>query len=171
MTKGSLRMSFTLQYPGGNLAVQNEMELLQSEWAVEGIKVTLEAVPFSTLVGNLSEPSKWEMVSGIGIIYGSFPSGDTLFYKLQGLDADLGWNNAEENTLVAATTAPQATAAASLKAFYAYEAYTAKELPAIWLPNNAAWDEVAPNVHGFNAYTDNWVTGIFMPQYWWVSKG
>ena len=170
MTKGSQKMSFSLMYPSGNLATTNEMELLQADWAKEGVQVTLNPVPFATLVGNLSDPSKWEMVSGIGIIYGSYPSGESIFYKLQGLDADLGWNNPTENRLIAATTAPAASDAASLRAFYNYEYYTAKELPALWMPNNAAWEEVAPNVQGFNAFTDNWVTGGFLPQYWWVSK-
>jgi peptide/nickel transport system substrate-binding protein len=170
MTKGSEKMSFSLQYPSGDESTTEEMELLQADWAKEGVQVTLEPVPFATLVGNLSDPSKWEMVSGIGIIYGSYPSGESIFYKLEGLDADLGWNDPTENQLVAATMSPASSEAASLKAFFQYEYYTAKELPALWMPNNAAWDEVAPDVHGFDAYTDNWVTGIFLPQYWWVSK-
>jgi peptide/nickel transport system substrate-binding protein len=171
MTKGGQKMSFTLMYPSGNLATTLEMELLQSNWAKEGIQVTLNPVPFATLVGNLSDPSKWEMVSGIGIIYGSYPSGESIFYELHGLDADLGYNDPIENKLIQATTSPQANNAATMRAFYNYEYYTAQQVPAIWLPNNAAWDEVAPNVHGFNAYTDNWVTGGLLPQYWWVSSG
>jgi peptide/nickel transport system substrate-binding protein len=171
MTKGNLQMKFTLQYPSGNEATTLEMELLQAGWAQEGIQVTLDPVPFATLVGNLSVPGKWQMVSGIGIIYGgSYPSGETLFYKNQGLDEN-GWNDPTENKLVEATTSPAPSDAISQQNFFAYEYYTAKMLPALWMPNSATLGEVAPNVHGYTAYTGDWVTGAFLPQYWWVSKG
>jgi len=169
MTKDGMSMNFTLAYPSGNQAVTETMEVLQQGWAQEGIKVTLVPQPFATLVGYLSQPSKWELVSGIGIIYGGgYPSGENLFYKNQNLDLN-GWNNPTENALIQATESPAPNAQASLQRFYAYEDFTQKELPALWMPSPAGLGEVAPTVHGYTAYTANWVTGAFLPQYWWVS--
>ena len=168
MTKGNQQMKFTLMYPSGDIAQTETQELLQAGWAKEGIQVTLQPTPFATLVGDLSDPSKWEMVGGIGIIYGgSYPSGETLFYKNQGLDEN-GWNNPQENALVNATTSPAPNAAVNQQRFFAYEYYTAKEIPALWMP--AIWTdaEIAPSVGGYNAYTANSVTGFGLPQYWYV---
>ena len=169
MTKGNQQMKFSLMYPSGDIATQEEQELLQAGWASEGIQVTLDPVPFATLVGDLSDPSKWEMVSGIGIIYGgTYPSGETLFYKLQGLDADLGYNDPKENALVQATTSPAPSPAVNTQRFFAYEYYTAQQVPALWMPAIDTLAEIAPNVGGYNAYSANAVTGNFQAQYWYV---
>lgn len=169
MTKGGQTMAFTLIYPSGDLAETETAEILQQSWGQEGIHVTLDPQPFATLVGDLSTPNKWQMVTGINILYGGlYPSGENFFYKLQGLDEN-GWNNAEENRLVQATISPAPSEAVNMARFYAYEMYTAKELPALWMPNIADLDEVAPTVHGYDLFTADPVTGGMMPQYWWVS--
>jgi peptide/nickel transport system substrate-binding protein len=170
MTKNGQQMSFTMLYPSGDMAQQETAELLQQDWAQIGVKVTLKPTQLVTEFGLVSSPGKWQMATGIGIIYGgSYPSGEQLFYKNQGLDT-FGWNDPTENKLVDATTSPAPNEAVNLRNFYAYEYYTAKMLPTLWMPDVATDAEVAPNVHGYTLYTANPVTGFGLPNYWWVSK-
>jgi peptide/nickel transport system substrate-binding protein len=167
MTQGSEQMKFSLIYPSGDQAETETAELLQENWASIGVKVTLEALPFNTLVGELAQPTKWQLVTGIDILYGgNYPSGEDYFGGT-GLD-EYGWNNAEENKLIAQTIAPAPSPAVNMERFYAYEKYTADSLPMLWMPNQADLDEVAPNVGGFTLYTSDPVTGGDMPEYWWV---
>ena len=166
MTKGSQQMAFTMLYPSGDQAQTETAELLQADWAKIGVKVTLKPTQLVTEFGLVEKASAWQMATGIGIIYGgSYPSGESLFYKNQGLDS-FGWNNAEENKLVEATITPAPSPAANTRNFFAYEYYTAKELPTLWMPDTATDAEVAKNVVGFNNQTANPVTGFPLMNYW-----
>jgi peptide/nickel transport system substrate-binding protein len=168
MTKGSEKMAFTLLYPSGDQAQEETAELLQADWAKIGVKITLKPTELVTEFGLVEKPGSWQMATGIGIIYGgSYPSGEDLFYKNQGLDS-FGWNNAEENKLVEATIMPAATPAANTANFFAYEYYTAKELPTLWMPDVATDDEVSKDIVGFTTDTANPVTGAPLINYWSV---
>ncbi len=168
MTKGSQQMKFTMMYPSGDIANQEEQELFQAGWAKEGIQVTLEPTPFATLVGDLPDPSKWEMVGGISLVYGGgYPSGETLFYENKDLDEN-GWNNAEENHLINLTTEPSPSPAVTQQRMFAYFEYTAKELPALFLPSIWSDAEVAPNIGGVSSYTMDSVTNGMLAQYFYV---
>jgi peptide/nickel transport system substrate-binding protein len=171
MTKGSEKMAFTVIFGSGMPAVTDTMELYQAGWAAEGIKVTLEPLPATTLLGEFTNPTKWQIVGSIGIDYGgAYPSGETLFYKGEGSDLN-GWNDPTENKLVEATISPSTSAAANQRAFFAYEYYTAKVLPSLFMPNLWTDAEVATTVHGYDAATANAVGGYPLPQYWSVSPG
>jgi peptide/nickel transport system substrate-binding protein len=170
MTKGSEQMKFTLMYPSGDIANQNTQELIQADWAKMGVQLTLEPTPFATLVGDLPDPGKWELVGGIDIVYGgTYPSGETLFYDNQDLDEN-GWNNAEENKLILATESPAPSAAVNLQRMYAYFEYTAKELPALFMPSIWADAEVAKNIGGYTLYTSDPITNGALPQYWYIES-
>ncbi len=171
MTKGSQQMKYTLQYPSGSIATTEEMELIQSGLAQEGIQITLEPIPFSSLVGELGTPSKWQMVGGISLVYGGgYPSGESLFYENKDLDLN-GWNNPEENKLIQLTTEPSPSPAVTQQRMFSYFEYTAKELPAFFLPSIWGDNEVAHNIGGYNAYTMDSVTDGPLPQYWYVQSG
>jgi peptide/nickel transport system substrate-binding protein len=168
LTKGGQQMTFTLQYSSGDLSIEEEMELIQADWAKEGVKVTLKPVPFAALLDTVeSKHNAWEVVGGITWGYPGYPSGEQLFYKDQGVDF-AGWNNAEENSLINATTSPSPTPAQTKATYFKYELYTAKELPMLWAPLPVTDEEVAPNLHGVTdssllSWTD------IEPQYWWLS--
>ncbi len=168
MTKGGEQMAFTMLFPSGDQAQTDTAELLQGDWAKIGVKVTLKPTQLVTEFGLVEKASAWQMATGIGIIYGgSYPSGESLFYKNQGLDS-FGWNNPEENALVNATIKPAPTPAQNTKNFFAYEYYTAKELPTLWMPDTATDAEVETNVVGFSNATANPVTGDPLINYWSV---
>ncbi len=168
MTKGSETMAFTMLYPSGDEAQAETAQLLQADWAKIGVKVTLKPTQLVTEFGLVEKASAWQMATGIGIIYGgSYPSGESLFYKNQGLDS-FGWNDPTENKLVEATINPAPSPAANTRNFFAYEYYTAKELPTLWMPDTATDAEVEKTVVGFNNTTANPVTGFPLMNYWSV---
>lgn len=170
MTKGSQQMSFTMDYPSGDQAQLETAELLQQDWSQIGIKVNLQPEQLVTEFGLITQNSKWQMATGIGIIYGgSYPSGEQLFYKDQGVDF-AGWNNAKENALIDATKSPSPTPAASQATYFAYQLYTAQQLPMLWMPLPVQDDEISPTVHGVTTNTLLSWTDI-QPQYWWVTPG
>jgi peptide/nickel transport system substrate-binding protein len=166
MTKGSQELKFTLLYPSSSEQLEEEMEFVQADWAEEGIQVTLRPLASSAVVGDLTS-KKYEMIQ---ITYGpgpySIPS--RLFYKDTGLD-DEGFDNPTENALIEKALEPYPTEAQSQAAYFAYELYTAKEVPLIWLPLLGGDYEVATSLHGVTAATANGTD--IEPQYWWLSGG
>ena len=168
MTQGKEQLKFTMIYPSGDEAQTEAAELMQADWAKIGVQVTLKPTPLVTEFGLEDKPNAWQIAAGTGIIYGgTYPSGESLFYKNQGLDT-MGWNNPEENALVEKTISPSPTPAANLRNFYAYEMYTARALPGLWFPETATDVEVEHNVLGFSVDTNNPVTGIPLMNFWSV---
>jgi peptide/nickel transport system substrate-binding protein len=169
LTKGSQKMSFTLTYLSGNLSTTEQIELMQADWAKEGIKVTLESAPLTSLLGTLAnKPKAWEMVGGITYSFEGYPSGESLYYKDEGLDSWYGWNNAEENSLINATLAPSASPAQTQANFFKYETYTAKELPMLFSGFPEHEKEIATNLQGAAASTFEPFL-IIEPQYWSIA--
>lgn len=167
MTKGNQTMDFTMQYSSGDLAITQEMELLQADWAQEGIKINLQPTPFASVLKAMSARTPWEMVGGLTWGYPGYPSGEQMFYKAQGVDW-YGWNDPTENALVQKTISPAPNAAANLQNLFAFETYTARMAPQIFLPLPVTDNEVAYNLHGVTTATaDSW--SDLEPQYWWVS--
>jgi hypothetical protein len=54
----------------------------------------------------------------------------------------------QEDALIAETHQPAANNAQIFKAFDRYEAYTAQQLPFLWLPNQVTINVVVSQVHG-----------------------
>ncbi len=172
MTKGSEQMKFTLLYPSGTVSETDTAELMQQEWAEEGIDVSLRPMPFGQLMSDASSTNAkgWSMATGFGWDYdgpGFYPSGGGLFGT--NAPSGFGYSNKEEDALIAATHLPSANAAATTKTFDAYEKFTALHLPVLWQNNQAALVAHAPDIHGSVKYDDS-ATGIPPMQYWWVSS-
>lgn len=173
MTKGGKSLSFTLLYTGGSESTTNQMVLIQQDWKKIGVQVTLKPEQFSSLIGTIDTLSKspdWDAAGGQGIIYGgSYPSGGELFGTGGGLN-QFGWNNAEENKLIAETHTPQPNNADLMKTFFAYETYTAKELPNLWVNQEGTIMAVEKNMAGVTPATINAVTGQPLMAYWYVTQ-
>jgi peptide/nickel transport system substrate-binding protein len=166
--KNGQSLSFTMVYSSGDTATDETMQLIQHDWAQEGIKVALKPTQFASMVALTTK--QYQMMGGIGITYGgSYPTGHDLFGTGGGLDALYNYSNKEEDALIAATHKPYPTEAANLKAFYAYDYYTTTKLPVLWMPNTANISAWAKNVHNVMQYSYP-VSGAFFPQYWWVSQ-
>lgn len=173
MTKGSQQLKFTLMEASGNESQTLQDELVQSDWKKIGVDVTIKPLPFANEIGimsNSKEPSKWAAASGTGITYGgSYPSGEQLFQP-GGLD-NFGYNNPTENMLIKKTTMPAKNAAQMKKDFFAYEYYTASQLPVLWTNVAAGLGVSAANVHNAtNQYLNPAVGSDPLFNYIWIGN-
>lgn len=165
------QLSFTVQYVSGNTATLQAVQLMQQDWAKEGIKVSLVPMPFANMIGfhSVSAAGKWEIQAGIGFSYGGdYPTGES-FYKTGSGQNFFQYTDPKMDQLIEATNSPHPTAADSQKALDAYDLYATQQLPALWVPLAATLTEVGKNVHGFTN-TFNPFTGALSPEYWWVSS-
>lgn len=161
------KLQFTVQYPSGNTTTTAMAQLMQQDWAQEGIKVSLQPVPFTTLLQYHHQPTKWQVQTGIGWIYGgSYPTGGGMFSSTGGYNF-FGYSNSTMNKLINATHLPYASTSGSQKAMNAYEMFAAKHLPALWMPLAAGLNEYSKTVVGLRKYQNNF-TGSLSPQYWRV---
>jgi peptide/nickel transport system substrate-binding protein len=173
MTKGGKMLKFTLDYVTGTEEEQQTAEVIQSDWAQEGIQVTLKPMLFSNFIGETANPADkndWAIGLGSGWAYsgpGYYPSGGVLFET--GASSGFGYSNVTEDRLIAGTHTPYPTEQQTLKQFFQYEVYTAKQLPMLWL-NSVATDVVTlPTVHNVEPYYGA-ATYIPQLQYWTISS-
>ncbi|MHB1627786.1 MAG: peptide ABC transporter substrate-binding protein [Bacilli bacterium] len=170
MTKGKQQLKFTMMYVSGITSTTDSAEIMQQDWAKEGVDVTLKPVPFSTFLTMTSNKKNysWQLAMGSGWIYngpGFYPTGGQLFSSTA--PSGTGFTNAQEDALIQATHVPYATPKQTMAHFFAYEDYTAKVLPFLWGQNVATLVVTAPTVHNVLPYLDA-ATGFPQMQYWTV---
>lgn len=167
MTKGSQKLSFTLDYASGDNFLENEVTLIKLGLAQEGIQVKLNPETFNTLIAM--KPDQWEMQDYGGIDYGgSYPTGDGIFQQPgQGLDTQ-GYYSPEMVKLINASLQP-GTTKQSLQALYKYLDFVAKDLPIEFTPAAPTYEEESKDLHGvqssFNPFEEE-----PSPAYWYYSK-
>ncbi|MCI0184223.1 peptide ABC transporter substrate-binding protein [Sulfoacidibacillus ferrooxidans] len=172
MTKGNQQLKFQMLYVSGTLAAEDQAILMTYDFAQEGIDVTLKPVPFSTFISitsNPKSPNQWQMGTGLEWTYngpGFYPSGGELFAT--GAPSGYGYSNPMEDALIRATHLPYATTSATMQHFYAYENFTAKQVPFLWGTNVATLAVHAQNLHDSIKYA-NAAVGFPQIQYWWIS--
>jgi peptide/nickel transport system substrate-binding protein len=164
------QLKFTMQYVSGNTTIEAMVQLIQSDWAKEGIAVQLQPRTFAQMVGMhlRSDADQWQIQGGICWVWGaSYPTGDGI-YKTGAAYNFYEFSDPKLDRLIDATLAPHPTPAAAQAAMNAYEEYVAKVLPQIWMPRQFGLYEVEKDVHGV-IETRNDFTGQILPQYWWRS--
>ncbi len=163
------QLAFNMEYDAGSSTVLAMVQIMQQDWAKEGIKVSLSPVPFATMLQYHHQPTKWQIQTGLGWSYGgSYPSGGGM-YQTNGGYNFYGYSNQSMNSLIAATHAPHSSPQAAQQALNAYQLFAAKHLPNLWMPVPEQLNEVANNVHGVRSSANTFTDGI-SPQYWWVGK-
>jgi len=175
MTKGNMKLEFSLDYASGSQSGADEMQLLKSDWAKEGIVVNLVSQPFDTVAAaSQQNATKWAAVywgqgNQGGWSYGNpYPSGGGLF-ATNGAENGGGYSNATMNALIQKSYQP-GTNAETLTALYNYETFAADQLPgAIFVPWEPLFNVHADNIHG-TVSTFNPVGDWIFPNYWWISK-
>lgn len=161
------KLEFSMQYDAGSSTTLAMAQIMQRDWAQEGIQVSLTSVPFAGMLQYHRQPTKWQMQTGLGISFGgSYPTGGAL-YKSTSPTNFYHYSSATMNSLIAATHSPAPTAAASQKALDNYQLFAAKSLPNLWMPLPVGLEEIAKNVHGVRRSTNSFTNSI-SPQYWWV---
>lgn len=169
MEKNGQTLSFQLLVPSGDTTTTDMMELVEADWAKEGIQATIKIESQSTIGSTEYSPqdvNKWAIVAGGGWIYAPdfYPSGDGIFNPGAGINSG-GYSSAEMDRLITATTSG-GTLKQVQERFDAYQRYAAQQLPFIWMPAQDFLYAIANNVHGYSrnynpffSYTsDNYLT-------------
>jgi peptide/nickel transport system substrate-binding protein len=167
MTKNGKQLAFQFIVASGSNTDTNIAELIQSDWAKEGIKATIKEEPFNQVIALTDTQYQVEWWGG-GWCYGATdPTGDQLFAANS--PANIGmYNSPTMNRLVKASVAPQSPASAT-KTLDAYQAYAAKNLPVLYIPTSTTVQVVQNGLHGVNKYT-NAISGYVEYNYWKVGK-
>ena len=166
------QLSFVMQYVSGNPETQSIVQLIQADWAKEGIKITLEPEPFANMVAlhDKADASKWEIQAGVSWDWGGdYPTGEGIFET--GAPYNFyQFSNPTLDKLIQASIKPYKTSAQSVAALKAYEVYVSKVLPVLWMPYAATLEEVSTSLKGVNSTSLNLFTDSFWPQYWSISQ-
>jgi peptide/nickel transport system substrate-binding protein len=93
---------------------------------------------------------------------GIYPAGNG-FFDTGGFNNEGGYSDSEMNSLINATEYSSGT-----QSFYTYEDYAARQLPWLWLPNQAFVQVYKSNLHGFTPL--NPFSGTLNPEVWYFSS-
>jgi peptide/nickel transport system substrate-binding protein len=133
VAKGA-KASFSFTYTSGQLALQQEAQILQGDLAQAGIKLNLGATPYNTVLSNTlpCTPGKacnWDIAYwGNGWVFAPYPTGEIMFASSGGYNVG-GYSNATNDANIDATLTTSTP-----NAMANYEDFLAKDLPVIWFP-------------------------------------
>jgi peptide/nickel transport system substrate-binding protein len=170
ITKGE-PLQFQLLFTSGSTFFDQQNAAIQSTEAAAGIRFNLKAEPFNTIVATTgtctaaSHPASecnWQLQDYGYDPYYLDPNGASLF-NTNGYANYGGYSSAEENKLIDATEYGSSTTA-----FYAYEDYTARQLPVLWLPNASGLYVFKKNLAGLTPW--NPFSGTLNPEVWYYTK-
>ena len=166
-----VKLAFTLTYVSGSNTDTAIVQLIQHDWASEGVQITLQSQPFDNIIAfaNQTDPTKWNMVWwGGGWTYEPdfYPSGGGLFASGSGANFG-GYESSQMNHLIQATYAP-GTPSEITSRMNAYQTWAAADLPVLWIPWNSTLNVHAANLHG-SMKTFNPVSDLYSPNYWTFS--
>ncbi len=139
-------LTFSMNYPSGDLAVAAQFEDWKSVASTVGITINLDSLPLAQ-IGAITNPCTkgpsctWQMGNWLGWGYGSpYPTGEQTFSALQ----TGGYSTATNTANITATHL-----SSSPQAMFRYENYLALTLPVIWWPNAPGQISViSPKLHG-----------------------
>ena len=164
-------LTFQLAYSSGNAASDEEQAAIQSSEAQAGITVNLKSEPFNTLIGTMgsctaaAHPAAtcgWQLVDYGYDPYPLYPAGDG-FFNSTGNNNSGGYDSPEMDQLINETEYGSQTSA-----FFAYEDYTAEQLPWLWLPNQDSILVYRKNLQGVTPL--NPFSGGLNPETWYFTK-
>jgi peptide/nickel transport system substrate-binding protein len=164
-------LQFQLLYTSGIASFDQQNAAIQSSESAAGVKIVLKPEPFNTIVSTTgycnaqSHPTStcsWQLQDYGYNPYTLDPSGAGQF-NTDGYGNYGGYSSAEENRLIDATEYGSSSAA-----FYAYEDYTAEQLPYLWLPNASGLFVYKKNLAGITPW--NPFSGTLNPEVWYYTK-
>ena len=165
------RLSFQLLYSSGSTTGDEEEASIQSSEAQAGVAVSLKAEPFNSLISTVgvcnsgSHPAStcgWQLVDFGYDPYDLYPAGDGIF-NTDSNGNQGGYSSAEENTLINDTEY-----GGSAQTFFAYEDYTAEQLPWLWVPQASNIQVYKSDLVGYAPL--NPFTGGLNPEDWYYTK-
>jgi peptide/nickel transport system substrate-binding protein len=136
--KANEPLQFQLIYSSGRTSTDEMEAAIVSTEAAAGVKIVLKPEPFNTIASTVGSCQNakagrtagcsWQLLDYGYNPYSLDPSGAGMF-NTGGINNYGGYANAKEDQLINATEYGSSQAA-----FYAYEDYTAEQLPFLWLP-------------------------------------
>jgi peptide/nickel transport system substrate-binding protein len=164
-------LSFQLLYSSGSTSNDEQFAAIASSEEQAGIKISLKPEPFNTLVSTVgvcnagSHPAStcgWQLVYFGYEPYNLYPASDGIF-DTDGSGNQGGYSSTEEDSLINATEY-----GGSAQAFFAYEDYTAEQLPQLWLPLPSLIQVYKSDLAGFAPL--NPFSGGLNPEAWYFTK-
>jgi len=164
-------MQFQLMYSSGSTSFDQQNASVQSTEAAAGVKIVLDSVPFNTIVSTTgycnakSHPTStcsWQLQDYGYNPYTLDPNGSGQF-NTDGYGNYGGYSSPEEDKLINATQY-----GSQPSAFFAYEDYTARQLPYLWLPNQNGVFVYKKNLAGITPW--NPFSGTLNPELWYYTK-
>jgi peptide/nickel transport system substrate-binding protein len=161
------KLAFTIDWATGVSSTQPMMDAYKADAAQVGIAISLVSQPFQQVLTE-TVPCSGAKCSWSALYYGNWvfngpgfePTGESLFET--GAPSNSGsYSNQAEDALIAKTHT-----ISSLAAFQQYAAYTAEQLPFIWMPDQySIWGASSKlhNVHLSPLFT-------LLPEYWYYTK-
>jgi peptide/nickel transport system substrate-binding protein len=166
------QLQFQFLFGSGTASFDQMNAAIQSTEALGGIKLTLKSEPFDTLVSTTgtcnaqSHPAAicndWEIQQYGYNTLGLDPSGAGA-YNTDAVANYGGYSSPEMDRLINATEYGSNPAA-----FYAFEDYAARQLPILWLPNEANVFVYKSNLAGITPL--NPFSGTINPEVWYYVK-
>jgi peptide/nickel transport system substrate-binding protein len=165
------KLEFQLLFSSGETSFDQQNAAIQSTEAAAGVKIILRSEPFNTMIATTgictasSHPASscgWQLEDYGYNEYTLQPSGAGMF-NTNGLGNYSGYASPEEDRLINATEYGSSSAA-----FYAYENYTARQLPLLWLPDPSGLFVYKKNLAGITPW--NPFSGTLNPEVWYYTK-
>jgi peptide/nickel transport system substrate-binding protein len=166
------QLVYNLPYATGTAWIESELEQLQSNASLIGIKINLEPKPFDQVTA-IGAPNcvvakvscDWDMADwggGWSFVPDYYPSGETLFLSGSGANSS-GYTSAEDDNLI-----NQTLTSSSPSALYDWQNYLSTQIPDLWQPNGAyEMTEVANNLRGVLPQS---TTANINPEDWYFVK-
>lgn len=166
--KSGQQLKFSIYYSTGSAAFGDETTTYKSDAAKAGVQISLVGQSFNTIIGESAPCSPGPKCTWDVLMYGGWafngpgfePTGEPLFQTGAGSNSGSYSNPTEDNLINATHTS------SSLTVFHQYAAYTAQQLPYIWMPNEYYIEAVSSKLQNvtFNPlYT-------LLPEYWYFTK-
>jgi peptide/nickel transport system substrate-binding protein len=163
------QLKFTIDYATGSSDVASDYEVYKSDASKAGIAIQPVAQSFNTVIGESAPCHRGPSCTWQAIAYGGWtfcsptfePTGEALFQT--GVFNNSGsYSNATMDKLISETHTSN-----SLAVFHQFAAFTAQQLPNIWLVAPYYVEAVSSKVHGV-AFSPIYT---FLPEYWYLSGG
>jgi peptide/nickel transport system substrate-binding protein len=169
--KAGQPLSFQLLYSSGSTTGDEEVASIQSSESQAGVAISLKSEPFNSLISTVgvcnsgSHPAStcgWQLVDFGYDPYDLYPAGDGIF-NTDSNGNQGGYSSAKEDALINATEY-----GGSAQTFFAYEDYTAEQLPWLWVPLPSNIQVYKSNLAGYAPL--NPFTGGLNPEDWYYTK-
>ncbi|MCY0881130.1 MAG: peptide ABC transporter substrate-binding protein, partial [Firmicutes bacterium] len=115
LTKGTHTLAFTVLYMSGSDTDASLMQLIQQDWAKEGVRITLKSEPFNNVLSTAqqTDPTQWNMAfwgaSSWTYEPDYYPTGGSFWMTGAGANQG-GYNNQTMDRLIQASYQPGSTA-------------------------------------------------------------